>query len=125
VESPKGSGTFVKILGCVDIKKWPRDTDSLDATDQDSLSEEMLPSVIAKHGAASFTMNEFPNNALQKQLLRDPDTGEVRKYRIVENTGEWEQHDCFVKHDGGDRAIRALRKVSVTLQAVAEATYSS
>lgn len=124
VESPEGSGLFVKIPGALDITLWSIEPEEIDATDQESPDdfEEVVPS-IKKMSAATFGMNEFPGNAIQKQLRLDTKVNKVRKYRGVENDGDWEEHYCFVKITR-ERRIRGLRMANVTLRATTKPIFS-
>ena len=125
VESPEGSGLYVKIPGVVDIEGPNIDPEEYDATDQDSPDDvEEIVAGIKKLGPVNFAVNIFPGNALQKQLRIDPKTNKVRLYRVVENTGEYTQFSAFVKPFSPTRRVRGIRMAQVGLRLTSAPTYS-
>lgn len=120
VESPEGSGLYVKYLGVQDVEGWGVTPDELDGSDQDSPNdyEEIQPGM-KKMSPLTFRINIRPGNAGHLQLKVDPDTNKIRKYRRVEPTGEWEQHDCFVIYTPSN-PYRGLRTANISLRPVTE-----
>jgi hypothetical protein len=125
VETAPGSGLFEKILGVVDIEGPNVDAEEYDATDQDSPDDiEEMVAGIKRLGPCNFPVNIFPGNVLQRQLRTDNRTNTVRKYRVVENTGEWTEFNAFVKTYQPQRRVRGLRMANISLRLTSAPDYS-